>query len=166
MRVIKALDLVPEGVDLLAAIGAYLFERGKPIDQLAAAEDGHLKLAGGKIIDRFLLPCSLGVKNRQVLAVIDGLVIDAHIVGNGLAGVVAVEAVELFKVGVRDLTDIFGNFDLRLDRAVLVFDGDKLINTAEDRLGARGDQPLTDAEHVDLRALAQEVLDKVFIQRV
>lgn len=96
----------------------------------------------------------------------------ADVVRLGHAGVLAVKAVDLFKVGVGDLADVLADLDLRDDVAVLVLDGRELVHAAEHRLAARGDEPLAHAEAVDLRALAQQpairrsssALDTVILQ--
>ena len=69
-------------------------------------------------------------------------------------------------MGICDLAHIFGDLDLGHNRTVLPFHSNQLIHAAEHRFTSGGDQPLTNAEHVDLRALAQNILDNILIQRV
>ena len=80
-----------------------------------------------EVIDLLALPSRLRVENFQILAVVHDLVVQAEIVRNGLARVRAVEAVELLEMRIRDLADVLGNFDLRLDRPVRALDSYELI---------------------------------------
>ena len=91
---------------------------------------------------------------------------EAQVVGDGLAGVVAVEAVELFEVGVGDFPHVFGNLDFGDDMAGFVLHGGQLVHAAEDRLAPCGNQPLAHAEQIDAGPLPQQVLDEVLVQGV
>ena len=81
------------------------------------------------------------------------------------AGILAVQAIQSLEARIGDFLDVFGNFDLRCQHAVL-FECRQLIDTAEYRLGFRGNQTLADAEGVDLRPLQNDVADNIFIQRI
>ena len=65
-----------------------------------------------------------------------------------------------------DLADVLADLDLGDYIAVLILYGDELVDAAEHRLAARGDEPLAHAEAVDLRALAQQTRDQALIERV
>ena len=62
-----------------------------------------------------------------------------------------------------DLFNIFRNFDLGSNRSVFLFNSDKLIDAAENRLTSRGDQALANAEKIDLRALIDAIPNDVLI---
>ena len=130
MRVIEALDLVPEGIDLLGAVFFDLLDAGTLVDELAFLVDGHEQLARFKVIDFLALPRGVGVKDLKILAVIHSLVVDRQIVGDSLARVAAVETVELFEVRRRDLADVLADLDLGDDIAVLVLHCDVLIDAS------------------------------------
>ena len=166
MRVIEALDLVPEGIDLLGAVFFDLLDVGTLVDELAFLVDGHEQLARFEVIDLLTLPRGVGVEDLKILAVIHSLVVDRQIVGDGLAGVTAIEAVELLEVRCRDLADVLADLDLGDDIAVLVLHRDELIDAAEDRLALGGNETLADAEGVDLRVLHPEILNEVLVERV
>ena len=127
MRVIEALDLVPEGIDLLGAVFFDLLDAGTLVDELAFLVDGHEQLARFEVIDFLALPRGVGVEDLKILAVIHSLVVDRQIVGDGLAGVAAVEAVKLLEVRCRDLADILADLDLGDDIAVLVLHRDDTV---------------------------------------
>ena len=61
---------------------------------------------------RFHVAC--GSKIFKIPAVVHDLIVQADIVRDGLSGVVAVEAVDLLKVRVRDLADVLADLDLRM----------------------------------------------------
>ena len=151
--VVEALDLVPERVDLRGAVGADLLERGLLVNQLAVFEDRHEQLARLEVIDLLALPGRLGVKDGHFVAVVHRFVVNAQVVRDGLARVAAIEAVELLEVRRGDLADVLADLDLGDYIAVLILYGDELVDAAEHRLAARGDEPLAHAEQVDLRAL-------------
>ena len=166
MRVVKTLDLVPECVDLLGAVFLNVVQLRQLVDQLAVFEDRHEQLLRRKVIDPLALPRRLRVENFQIAAVVDRLVVDAQIVRDGLAGVVAEETVDLFEVRVRDLAHVLADLDLGDDSPVLVLDGRQLVHAAEHGLGFGRDEPFADAEQVDLRALVEDVLDNILVERV
>ena len=97
MRVIEALDLVPEGIDLLGAVLLDLLNAGTLIDELALEVDGHEQLARFEVVDLLALPRGVGVEDLKILAVVHGLIVNGEVVGDRLAGVAAVEAVELLE---------------------------------------------------------------------
>ena len=166
MRIVKPLHLVPQRVHLRGAIFLDLRERRHVVDQLAVLEDRHEQLLRREVVDVLPLPRGLRIKNFKIPAVVHDLIVQADIVRDGLSGVVAVEAVDLLKVRVRDLADVLADLDLRDDVARLVLDGGQLVHAAEHRLAARGDEPLAHAEQVDLRTLIQQILNEILIQRV
>ena len=77
----------------MLAVGANLLQCGLPVYQLPLPEDGNLQLLSRKVIHRFSLPRGLRVKNLQILRVIYRLIMEAQIVGNGLAGVISIKPV-------------------------------------------------------------------------
>ena len=124
------------------------------VHEPAAAEDGHLQLARREVGEHLLLPCCVGITDLERLRVVHDLIVQADVVRLGHAGVLAVEAVDLFEMRVCDLADVLADLDLRDDVAVCILDGRELVHAAEHRLAARGDEPLAHTEAVDLRALA------------
>ena len=80
MRVIKALDLVPERVDLLLAVGLDLGEGRELVDELAVFENRDHELFCFEVIDGFALPRRLWVEDLDVLRIVDRLVKHAQIV--------------------------------------------------------------------------------------
>ena len=148
--VLEALDLVPEGIDLLGAVFFDLLDAGTLVDELAFLVDGHEQLARFEVIDFLTLPRGVGVEDLKIPAVVHGLVVDRQIVGNGLAGVTAIEAVELLEVRCRDLADVLADLDLGDDVSVLILHRDELVDAAEDRLALGGDETLANAEGVGL----------------
>ena len=137
MGVVKTLDLIPEGIHLLQTVLADLRQGGEVVDQPAGLEDGDLQLLGGEVIDLLFLPGGVGVKDHQGAAVVHGLVVDGEVVGDGLAGVIAEEAVELLVVGGGDLGHVLADLDLGGDIAALVLHGHQLVHAAEHRLCGR-----------------------------
>ena len=133
MRVFKALYLVPEQVELLAAIRGNLFDVRTIIDALAVFKHLNKQFPCRKIGEGFCFPCGVGVKDRMRLCVVNKLVINAELVGERLAALAVVVAVELLEVGVGDLRGVLADLDLGLDVARGVLDRDKLINAAENR---------------------------------
>ena len=91
---------------------------------------------------------------------------DGEVVGDGLAGVVAVEAVQLLEVGDGDLGHVLRDLDLGGDGPVGGLHRRQLVHAAEHRLAAGGDEPLAHAEGVDLRPLEQQVPDQLLVQGV
>ena len=89
-----------------------------------------------------------------------------QIVGDGLAGVAAIEAENLLEVRDSDLLNILADLDLRDDGAVGILHGDELIHAAEHGLGLGCNHALAHAEEVDLRALEQHVLNEVLVEGV
>ena len=87
-------------------------------------------------------------------------------VGNGLAGIPAIEAVDLLEVGDGDLLHVFADLDLGDDVSLIVLHRRQLVYAAEHRLGPGGDHPLTHAEHIDLGALQKQILDQILVQGV
>ena len=166
MGVVEALDLVPERIDLRGAVGADLLERGLLVNQLAVFEDRHEQLACLEVIDLLALPGRLGVEDGHFVAVVHRFVVNAQVVRDGLARVAAVEAVELLEVRRGDLADVLADLDLGDYIAVLILYGDELVDAAEHRLAARGDEPLADAERIDLRVLHPHIADDVLVERV
>ena len=83
-----------------------------------------------------------------------------------LVGVVAEETVDLFEVRVRDLAHVLADLDLGDDSPVLVLNGRQLVHAAEHGFGFGRDEPFADAEQVDLRALVEDVLDNILVERV
>ena len=166
VRIVKPLDLVPECIDLLGAVFLNFIQLRQLIDQFAVFENRHKQFLRREIIDLFALPCRLRIENLQITAVIDCLIIDTQIVGDGLAGIIAEEAIDLFKVRVCDLADVLADLDLGNDGPVLVLYGRQLINAAEHSFGFGRDEPLTDAEQINLRALIENVLDDIFVKRI
>ena len=74
MRVIKALDLVPERVDLLLAVGLDLGKGRELVDELAVFENRDHELFCLEVVDSFALPRRLGVEDLDVLRIVDRLV--------------------------------------------------------------------------------------------
>ena len=151
VRIVKPFDLVPECIDLLGAVFLNFIQLRQLIDQFAVFENRHKQFLRREIIDLFALPCRLRIENLQITAVIDCLIIDTQIVGDGLAGIIDEEAIDLFKVRVCDLADVLADLDLGDDIAVLVLHCDELIDAAEDRLALGGNETLTDAEGAEIR---------------
>ena len=166
VRIIKALHFVPQCIHLLQAVGTDLFQTGAMIDKLAISENGDLQFLRGEIIDGLGFPSGIGIENDHILAVVHNFIINTQIVRNSLSRVVTKEAVDLLVVRVRDLAHVFRNFDLRLYIALGILDRYQFVHAAEDRFGSGGDQPLANAEHVNLRTLAEDILDDMLIQRV
>ena len=77
------------------------------------------------------LPCFDRVEDLKGLGRIDDLIVYAEEVGTGLTGLVIVDTVNLFEVGVSDLLGVFGDLDLRNYLTVL-FLCNELIDTAKD----------------------------------
>ena len=115
MRIFKTLDLVPECVDLLSAVFLNVVQLRQLVDQLAVFEDRHEQLLRRKVIDPLALPRRLRVENFQITAVIDCLIIDTQIVGDGLAGIIAEEANEIKS---RFLTTMSYNIRIPLNNVV------------------------------------------------
>ena len=166
MRVFKPAHLGPERFELLGAALPDSLERREIIDELARAEHGDHHVFGAEVRERFALPCVFRVEDRERLRIVRRLVIQAEIVRKRLAVRAVVEAVKLLEVGDRDLGDVFAHLDLRDDLARFTLHGDELVYAAEHRLALGSDEPLADAEGVDARALQQQVLDDIFVERV
>ena len=68
---------------------------------------------------------------------------------------------------IRDLADVLGDLDLRLNRPVRALDSHELVDAAEDRLALGRDEALADAERCrSARPARMQVLDEVFVERV
>ena len=119
MRIFKALDLIPQSVHLGKAVGSDFLKAWQLVNQLAVLKNGNLQFSGREIVDPLGLPGGVRVEDRHVFAVVHHLVVNRQIVGNGLAGVLGVETVQLLVVGIGDFLHVFGNFDLGNHRAIL-----------------------------------------------
>ena len=130
MGIIKTLHFVPKLVYLFQAVSADFLQAGAFINQFAIFENGNLQFLSGKVVDGLGLPGCLGIEDLHVLTVVYIFVVDAQIVRNGLAGIVAEEAVQLLKVGIGDLTHIFRDLDLGNDLTFFVFGMNEEASTA------------------------------------
>ena len=65
------------------------------------------------------------------LGIVDNLVINAELVGESLAALVVVVAVDLLEMRVCDLGGILADLDFRFDISLGVLDRDELVNSAE-----------------------------------
>ena len=153
MGIVKALDLVPQGIHLLGAVGLDLLQRRAIVHPLAVLEDRHQQLPGLEVIHVLSLPGGHGVKDGQALRVVHRLVMHGDVVRDGLAGVAPVKAIHLLEVGNGDLLHVLADLDLGDHGAVRLLDGHQLVHAAEHRLGLGGDHALAHTEQVDLRAL-------------
>ena len=61
----------------------------------------------------------------------------------------------------RDLSDVFADLDLGDDVSVFVLHSSQFVHATENRLGLGGDQALTNAEHINLGALAEDILNNI-----
>ena len=166
VRILEALFLLPDlAVELFLDVAADLFERGLLRDAFAVLDDVFLQLACRAVREEAPLPRLLGVDVAIRLRHVGRFVGERQEVGDRMAfGVV--DAVDLFPAGVRDLLDRLGDLDLR-ERLAALFHGGELVDRAEDRLALRRDEPLADAEGVDLAALRVEDRgDRVFVETV
>ena len=143
-----------------------LRQGGRAVDAFSVQEHGYQQLAGLEIADILGFPCGIGVKEHQRLVFIQLFIINRHIIGDGLAVIPVIKAIDLFEMGNGDLFHIFTAFDLGNDLALFVFHGSQLIHAAEHRLALGGDEPLADAEHVDARALIEKILDQILVEGV
>ena len=100
MGVFKTLDFIPQRVHFFLAVILNFLQSGQLIDQLALFENGHQQFSCGVVVDLLPLPCGFGVEDHDILRIVHRFVMDTQVVGNGLAGVVAVEAVEFLEVGI------------------------------------------------------------------
>ena len=112
MRIVEPLDFIPQRFHLLQTVSADLFQGRQTVDQFTVFKYRHLQLPGREIVDHFGLPGGIGVKNLHILCIIHRLIVDTQVVGNGLAGVVADEAVQLLIMGIGDLGHVLGDLDL------------------------------------------------------
>ena len=81
MRILEALDLVPEEVDLLSAIGGDLLDVGQVVDALAVFENRDKQLSRGEVGKSLCFPGGVWIKNRVRPAVVDNFVKYAKLVG-------------------------------------------------------------------------------------
>ena len=75
MRIVKALDLIPESVDLLGTVGLDLVEGRAVVDALAAEENRDKQLSGLEVVDVLALPRRHRVEDGEVGRVVDRLVV-------------------------------------------------------------------------------------------
>ena len=166
MGVFKALDLVPQKVDLRRAVGAHFQDGGRAVHAPAALEDRYQKFLGGKVGKGLSLPGGVRIEELQGLAFLHDLVVQRDQIREGLAGIVFKQTVNLFEMGIGDLGRILADLDLGNDVARAVLYSGQLVDPAEHRLALGGDEPLAHAEGVDPGALEQQVADDILIQRV
>ena len=144
----------------------HLLDGRAGVDALALVKELHLQGLDHIVGHDLLLPGVDGVEEHVGLLLVDDLVAQRQHVAERLAGQLVIEAVDLLEMRGGDLFNVLRHLDLGDDLAVFVLDRDQLVHAAEDRLGLGGDEALTDAEGVDLRALVQKVAHQVFVERV
>ena len=166
MGEVKALDLRPQGADLVGAEGADVFEAGQLIYQLPVFEYRHLQLHRPEVLHGLALPAVMGVADLQGLGIVHRLVPQTDVVGLGHAGVPVEEAVHLLEAGVGDLAHVLADLDLGDDAAVLALHGAELVHAAENRVALGGDQPLAYAKGVDLCPLADQLGNQPLVQGI
>ena len=165
VRILKSCDLLPEGIDLCAAVLLYLRDVRRAVDALAVTEYGNKELTEGVILAYLALPRLCGIEDFKRLRLVYHLVVHADKICGCLSVLLVVDAVDLFEVRVGYLLRVFGNLYLR-DYLAFLFLCDKLINSAENRVRFRGDKPLADAEGVYFRALKNYIADYIFVERI
>ena len=69
-------------------------------------------------------------------------------------------------MGIGDFRGVFTDFNFGNDIALFVFHSGQFIYTAKDRLASGRNQPLADAEDVNLSPLPQKTLNDIFVQGV
>ena len=166
LRILETLDLIPQSINLTDAVLADVLNIRAVVNALAVLEQLYVQRTNRIIGNNTLLPGVDRMEQHIRQGSIDLLVVYGEHVAKCLAGLVVEQAVYLLEVRRGDLLDVLGNLDLRDDLAVFVLNGSQLIYAAEYRLGLGGDEPLADAERVDLRALYDEVAYQIFIERV
>ena len=166
MGIEETLGLIPKGVFLLAAEGGDLFHGRGGILALSVDEDRlqdlfHCICASGKLR---LLPCCIGIEQKQVLG---GIVLFVHKtdqIGADLAGLLVVDPVDRLVAGIGDLFSVLGNLDLRHEITVLVLDCCELVHAAEGRAVLGSDQVGPHAPGRDGGTLDLQVVDQQFVQ--
>ena len=163
MRIFKALDLVPDGIELLFAVGAHCLNRGGFVDALTLFKDRHMQPDCAEVCQRLALIGKLRIEDDIGLCIVDDLICQRDDIGDCHAGFLIKETPRRFEAGVRDLDGVLRKLDARCQDIGCLFGACrcKLVDTAEDRLRARCDQPLADAEAVDLCALHEQVTDHI-----
>ena len=126
----------------------------------------HLKLDGAKAVHDLGLPACLGVADLKGPGVVNDLVVQGDVVGLRHAGLLVEQAVNSLEAGVRYLADIFAYLYLGDYLALVVLDCAQLVNSAENGVGLRGDEPFADTESVYLRALQKKLRDKTLIKGI
>ena len=146
MGIFEALDLVPKGFLLGLAVGLDVLQLRQLVDQLAVLEDGFQQLPDGVVLQRLDLPGGVGIEDVVGLGKVDLLIPQAQLIGQGLAAVLVVVAVDALEAGVGNLLGVLADLDLGDDLAGIVLHSRQLINAAEHRLALGGNQPLAHAK--------------------
>ena len=166
MRIFKTLNLVPEKVNLLTTIGCDFLNWRWLIHTLAVFEDWYKKFLCCIVIKHFCFPNCIRIENCSRLWIVNNLIINAKLIGNSLTAVLVKIAVNLFEVRICNLGCIFADLDFRHNFTAVIFNGNKLINTAEYRRTWWSDKSFTDTECVNLSALHHKVTNKVLVKSV
>ena len=66
MRILEALHLIPQQIDLLGAPGPHLSDGRGVVHPLALLEDGHQQLLGGEVGEHTALPGGVRVEATRV----------------------------------------------------------------------------------------------------
>ena len=98
LGILEAANLLPEGLDLVVAILANLFDRRAFINALALVKELHLQGLDHVIGDDLLLPGVDGMEQHVGLLLVDDLIAQREHIAQRLAGQLIKEAVSLLKV--------------------------------------------------------------------
>ena len=165
MWVFKTLYLIPEGINLLKAVFSNFAYWWAVINLFAIYENRFEKFLCSKIGNGFRLPHVILVKDFKRLCIVDCFVVNTNLVSDSLSCFVIKKSVNLFKMWVCNLTDIFADFDFRNDFSV-IFNCNKLINPTKNRITFCSYKSFAYAEGIDFCTLKHKVTDNIFIKRI
>ena len=134
MGILKALNLVPQGILLCLAVGLNFLQLRQLVYQLTILEDRLQQIPHHIVVQRFDLPSCIGVKDVMGLFKVDGLIPQADLVRQRLSAVLVIVAVDTLKARVCDLGGVLTDLDLRNDLTGIVLHSRQLVDAAEHRL--------------------------------
>ncbi len=80
---------------------------------------------------------------------IDDFIIFCDEVGDGKIRTLRIDTVDFLEVRGGDLFLVFADFYFRYDHSILLFNGDELVDTTEDRFASGCDESFTHTENID-----------------
>ena len=165
MGVFEALLLFPDLIfQLITQILTDLLYRRAMVDLLSIFKNFHLKIFEGAVFKTSLLPVFLRIHIANRPGGVNHLIEESKIICYGLSFLI-VNPVYFFQSGIGNLFSRFGDLYFRNQFSVFLYRC-HFIDSTENRIGCRCNQPLPNAEAVNFRALMDDGANRIFIKPV